>query len=53
MLKHLLLISFCFIGLVAKGQTDSLSKEEKRILDSMFKNDEFIKLMSKKDKRVL
>ncbi len=53
MLKHLLLISFCFIGLVAKGQTDSLSKEEKRLLDSMFKNDEFIKLMSKKDKNYL
>jgi hypothetical protein len=34
------------------AQTDSLSKEDKRLLDSMFKNDEFIKLM-KKDKNYL
>lgn len=34
------------------GQTDSLSKEDRHALDSMFKNDEFIKLM-KKDKNHL
>ena len=34
------------------AQTDSLtfSKEEMRLLDSMFKNDEFIQLMLEKDK---
>ncbi len=53
MLKYLLLLSFCFIAPVAKCQTDSLTKEEKRLLDSMFKNDEFIKLMMKKDKNYL
>ena len=31
------------------GQTDSLTREEKRLLDSMFNNDEFIKLMMKKE----
>ncbi len=34
------------------AQTDTLSKEDKRLLDSMFKNDEFIKLM-KQDKNYL
>lgn len=53
MLKYLLLFSFLFIGLFVTGQTDSLTKEEKRMLDSMFKNDEFIKLMMKKDKNYL
>jgi hypothetical protein len=45
MLKYLLLIPCWLIGLSAMAQTDSLSKEDKRLLDSMFKNDEFIKLM--------
>jgi hypothetical protein len=53
MLKYLLLLCFWFIGLSVKAQTDSLTKEEKRLLDSMFKNDEFIKLMMKKDKNYL
>jgi len=53
MLKYLLLFSFLCIGLFVMGQTDSLTKEEKRMLDSMFKNDEFIKLMMKKDKNYL
>lgn len=53
MLKYLLLISCWLIGLSAKAQTDSLSKEDKRLLDSMFNNDEFIKLMMKKDKSYL
>jgi len=53
MLKYLLLISCWLIGLSAKAQTDSLTKEEKRLLDSMFKNDEFINLMMKKDKNYL
>lgn len=53
MFKYLLLFSFSLISLSAKSQTDSLTKEEKRMLDSMFKNDEFIKLMMKKDKNYL
>lgn len=53
MLKYLLLLCFWFIGLSVNAQTDSLTKEEKRLLDSMFKNDEFIKLMMKKDKNYL
>jgi hypothetical protein len=52
MCKHLLLLCFLFIAASAMAQTDSLSKEDKRLLDSMFKNDEFIKLM-KKDKNYL
>jgi hypothetical protein len=32
------------------GQTDSLSKEDRQALDSMFRNDEFIKLMTGKKK---
>jgi hypothetical protein len=39
LLLALLAVSFVY------GQTDSLSREERRALDSMFKNDEFIKLM--------
>lgn len=35
---------------LAFGQTDSLTKEERLALDSMFKNDEFIKLMMAKKK---
>ena len=53
MIKYLLLFSFSLISLCAKSQTDSLTKEEKRTLDSMFKNDEFIKLLMKKDKNYL
>lgn len=52
MLKILpLLIALCFCSFVY-AQTDSLTftKEEMRMLDSMFKNDEFIKLMMGKDK---
>jgi hypothetical protein len=52
MCKYLLLLCFSFIASSAIAQTDSLSKEDKRLLDSMFKNDEFIKLM-KKDKNYL
>jgi hypothetical protein len=52
MCKYLLLLCFSFIASSAMAQTDSLSKEDKRLLDSMFKNDEFIKLM-KKDKNYL
>ena len=43
-LLTLLAVSFVY------GQTDSLTREEKLALDSMFKNDEFIKLMMGKDK---
>lgn len=52
MCKYLLLLCFSFIASSVMGQTDTLSKEDKRLLDSMFKNDEFIKLM-KKDKNYL
>lgn len=34
----------------AYAQTDSLSKEDKRLLDSMFNNDEFVKLFLNKNK---
>ncbi len=53
MSKYLLLISFSFIVSSAMAQTDSLSKEDKRLLDSMFKNDEFINMMTRKDKNYL
>ncbi|MBL7703400.1 MAG: hypothetical protein JNM14_14210 [Ferruginibacter sp.] len=53
MLRYLLLISCWLIGLCAMAQTDTLSKEDKRLLDSMFNNDEFIKLMMKKDRSYL
>jgi hypothetical protein len=52
MCKYLLLLCFSFIALSAMSQSDTLSKEDKRLLDSMFKNDEFIKMM-KKDKNYL
>lgn len=52
MRKYLLLLCFSFIASFAVAQTDSLSKEDKRLLDSMFKNDEFFKMM-KKDKNYL
>jgi hypothetical protein len=52
MCKYLLLLCFSFIALSVMGQTDSLSKDDKRLLDSMFKNDEFFKMM-KKDKNYL
>jgi hypothetical protein len=52
MCKYLLLLCFSFIASSVMGQTDTLSKEDKRLLDSMFKNDEFIKLM-KQDKNYL
>ena len=53
MFKYLLLLCFSFIVISVKGQSDSLSKEDKRLLDSMFKNEEFVKLMTKKDKNNL
>lgn len=52
MLKYLLLFCIACLGYKANAQTDSLSKEDKRLLDSMFKNDEFINMM-KKDKNYL
>lgn len=45
MYKILNLLLAVFACSLAYGQTDSLSKEDKAALDSMFKNDEFIKLM--------
>lgn len=53
MCKYLLLLCFSFIASSAIGQKDTLSKEDKRLLDSMFKNDEFINMMMKKDKNYL
>lgn len=53
MYKFLLLIFLSFAATYASGQTDSLTKEERRLLDSMFKNDEFIKLMRGKEKNYL
>lgn len=53
MYKLLLLLCFTIAASFAYGQTDSLTKEEKRLLDSMFKNDEFIKLMKGKEKNYL
>lgn len=43
--KLLLLLLFSCTTAFTYGQTDSLSQEEMRLLDSMFQNDEFIKLM--------
>jgi hypothetical protein len=53
MCKYLLLLCFSFIASSAMGQLDTLSKEDKRLLDSMLKNDEFINMMMKKDKNYL
>lgn len=46
--KFLILLFLSMFSSYAYGQTDSLTKEETRLLDSMFNNDEFIKLMMKK-----
>jgi len=48
MYRLLILFLFAVAGHCAYGQTDSLTKEERRLLDSMFSNDEFINLMMKK-----
>lgn len=50
MYKSLLLIFITITATHAYGQSDSLTIEERRILDSMFRNDEFIKLMMGKEK---
>ena len=50
MLKSFFVLSFLLTVSLVHAQTDSLTNEEKRMLDSMFKNDEFIKLMMKKEK---
>lgn len=43
--KILILLLSVFTSSLLHAQTDSLSKEERAALDSMFQNDEFIKLM--------
>lgn len=48
--KLTFLILFFFSASFARGQTDSLSKEDRLALDSMFKNDEFIRLLYGKPK---
>ncbi|HMK04363.1 MAG TPA: hypothetical protein VK489_09235 [Ferruginibacter sp.] len=50
MLKLTIFLLFFFSVSFALGQTDSLSKEDRLALDSMFQNDEFIKLMLGKKK---
>jgi hypothetical protein len=50
MYKSLFLLLFLLTASLVYGQTDSLSQEDKRLLDSMFKNDEFIKLMMGKER---
>ena len=50
MLKSFFVLSLLLTVSLVHAQTDSLTNEEKRMLDSMFKNDEFIKLMLKKEK---
>ena len=50
MRRFFLLLCFSVAVTCAYGQTDSLTKDERRMLDSMFNNDEFIKLMMGKDK---
>lgn len=49
MCKFLLLLCFSVPASYAYGQTDSLTKDERRMLDLMFNNDKFIKLMMTKD----
>lgn len=48
--KIFILLPAIFAMSFVYGQTDSLTREERLALDSMFKNDEFIKLMLAKDK---
>jgi hypothetical protein len=50
MFKILIFLLAVFANSFVYGQTDPLTREERRALDSMFKNDEFIKLMLYKDK---
>lgn len=50
MYKFFLLLLFSVAACCAYAQTDSLSNEDKRMLDSMFNNDEFIKLFTKTNK---
>lgn len=54
MLRSLLLVC-CFTGFTffAQAQTDSLSKEDKAMLDSMLKNDQFLQLFAEKNKSFL
>lgn len=48
--KILIFLPAIFAMSFVYAQTDSLTREERLALDSMFKNDEFIKLMLAKDK---
>ena len=51
MLKYLLLLTcFTVVFFSAGAQTDSLSKEDKALLDSMFRNDAFMQLFDGKDR---
>lgn len=51
--KYLFFFAMLCISVSAQAQLDSLTKEEKRLLDSMFKNDEVIKMLKGKDKNYL
>ena len=53
MYKSLLLFTMLCICTTVQAQLDSLTKEEKRLLDSMFKNDEVINMLRGKDKNYL
>lgn len=49
---HLLVAAF-FICICSYAQTDSLSRQDKALLDSMMANDEFLKLMKDNEKNTL
>jgi hypothetical protein len=54
MLKnYLLVVVLLFVFSVAEAQTDSLSKSDKALLDSMMANDEFLKLLKEGEKNTL
>lgn len=46
MYKYLFALLFCFTTLLTAAQVDTLSKKDKAALDSMIKNDEFLKMLN-------
>lgn len=50
MQKFYLLVTVLFVCLTSYSQTDSLSKQDKALLDSMMANDEFLKMLGEKEK---
>jgi hypothetical protein len=53
MQKFHLLVTALFVCLTSYSQTDSLSKQDKALLDSMMANDEFLKMLGEKEKNSL